>query len=249
VSILQTHHDTLIYDEGDGRSMEFSCPSTIEPLQVTVPAEGQWRANSPEWAHELREVIMGKLRAAGAILYEQDGDLTTVLLPDGMLRLEEISEYNERGPPWKTTRLVALPANEVLAELPLFALVESTRFPVPGVVSITLMHHRSTMHVALLNIPARTFSLPPDPQERPLSELATALVAHTPQPPPPLLRDFPPASPLIKALKHYGLLFSLLLFALGSVFLVFRAVSLKDRMLFVLCFFFFAACTIATAKS
>ncbi len=32
--IIRQWHDVTLYDEGDGRSIEFDCPSLIEPRQM-----------------------------------------------------------------------------------------------------------------------------------------------------------------------------------------------------------------------
>jgi len=47
-------HDLLVYDEGEERRIEFSCPANLEPPQVSLPARQHWAAHLPDRARARR---------------------------------------------------------------------------------------------------------------------------------------------------------------------------------------------------
>jgi hypothetical protein len=171
----------LVYDESNGRTIEFACRSDINPLIVWAPAEPLWASKTPPWAHRDRAIIIARLRASGTIVYEQSPELTMVLSPDGTFRVEMITEPDDRAAAWEGTHVVATSGDRQVLHLPLHGVSDVLHFPSPGVVVLPLLSRFGQRHQLRLNVPRNTFTLDADPTEHPLTVLESKLRAASPQ--------------------------------------------------------------------
>ena len=229
-SILPAWHDVLVYTEHDGpegkdgRRIEFSSPSLVDPPQVRVPDAAQWRAQMPAWAYERRALILERLRKAGCSVHERDGDASIVQSPDGSFRVVSLLEPDDRGPAWETTDIVAQPGGEVLLHLTLYA-ATAVKFPAPASVELELQGRYGARHRLRVHTGVRTFVLDAGP-EQPLDRLAALLYPPTHGAPPAL-----PSAPA-HALGQLGsvlMMLASLVFVAGGLWMALTAAQPKDR--------------------
>jgi len=237
--ILSAWHDVLVYSEdeggGEGRKIEFSCPSLVEPPQVNVPAPAHWAAQVPAWARERRALIVERLRASGATVHERDGDLTIVQSPDGSLRVESLVVPDDRAAAWESTRVIALPGGQVLANLTLHAVTGAITFPAPGSVDLSLHGRYGSKHRLRINTIAQSFVLDAQP-EQPLANLEPLLY-------PPERGELSPAvTASANWLVQGGSALGSLVFVAGGVWMAFGAATTKDRLIGAACALFFGVC-------
>src|SRR5260370_15861390 len=138
-SISHSTPDVLLYDEGEGRTVEFQCRPGNDLTAVAAPAENMWAFHTPTWAHERRTIILQRLRASGLIVYETSQLLISVLSPDGTCRVEAQWEPDDRAPAWETLQITTVPDNRIILRLPLYSFADNVEFSRPGIAVIALL--------------------------------------------------------------------------------------------------------------
>jgi hypothetical protein len=235
--IQRAWHDLLVYDEGEGRRIEFTCPSLGEPPRVHVPADATWAQRMPVWANGRRQIIVGRLRASGAIVYEQDRELTSVRSPDGTFRVECISQFDERAPAWERTRVVAMPGEQVLMHLPLHGVSGEIQFPQNGVVELPLLSRYGPKHQLRVNVSAGTFVLDVE-AEQPLELLQARLDLDSP---PQLPYARTKRSNRQQKFNDAALAVGCFLFVVGGIWMACAGKTTKDRWIGFMSTMFFGA--------
>lgn len=242
-SILPAWHDVLVYTEHDGpegkdgRRIEFSSPSLVDPPQVRVPDAAQWRAQMPAWAHERRALILERLRQGGCSVHERDGDASIVQSPDGAFRVVSLLEPDDRAAPWETTDIVAQPGGAVVLHLTLYA-ATAVRFPAPGSVELSLQGRYGARHQLRVNVVARTAVLDAGPEQS-LEKLAVLLYPPAPGTAPAVL------SASAHGLQQIGsvlMMLASLVFVIGGAWMALTAPLPKDRWAGVAGVVFFGLC-------
>src|SRR5258708_23530839 len=82
-SISHSTPDVLLYDEGEGRTVEFQCRPGNDLTAVAAQAENMWEFHTPTWAHERRRVLRQRLQGSGLNIYETSQVLIYGLSPHG----------------------------------------------------------------------------------------------------------------------------------------------------------------------
>jgi hypothetical protein len=219
----------LVYDEGHGRTIEFACRSDINPVIVWTPAEPLWANKTPPWAHRDRVIIIARLRASGAIVYEQSPELTTVLSPDGTFRVEMTTEFDDRAPAWESTRIATTTGNREVLSLPLHGVSDIIHFPSPGVVVLPLLSRFGQRHQLRLNVTRNTFTLDADPAQHPVTMLESKLRAASPQ----LDALYHPRPRPVRRkslLNDFAIALICSIFVLGGIWMTFTAAKPSDRL-------------------
>jgi len=109
---------------------------------------------------------------------EQNATLATIVSGDGTFRVECVCEPDDRGPPIETLRILAMPGDRVVLDLPHFGTTGLIRFPRPGVVILPLRGcYTGELHQVTVNVAAGTFTLDGDDEsiEHPLEFLKAQL--------------------------------------------------------------------------
>src|SRR5438067_3109458 len=134
--------ETLVYDEGDGRTLRLDC-DCVEPYQVSVPSADRWAEQTPPWAHERREIVLERLRAAKCIICEESEFTRTIHAPDGGCRVEIYYEMDERGYLMRAIRVIR-GDGEILLNLNDAAPAGAVGFPAVGIITLPFkLHGRS----------------------------------------------------------------------------------------------------------
>ena len=227
--------DTLVYDEGDGRTLRFNC-DLVEPFQVYVPNDQRWVQQTPDWAHERRQIVLDRLRAAKIIICEEAEFTRTIYAPDGTFRIESYYEMDERGYLMRWVRVLGAD-EQVLLHLNDANLSGSIGFPGPGMVTIPFnLHGRS--HQIGINVRDRTFWFHPTDDPQPLDCLAAALAERLPR-----MSADPLIRPRLRSiLGSVGLLAGSLLFVAGGIWQSLAGRTSRDRWIGILCTIFFGLC-------
>ncbi len=247
-SILRAWHDLIVYEETAERRIEFDCPSLVEPPQITVPAAELWAAKVPAWAADRRDLIVQRLRVPNALVFERGITQTSVQSPDGTFRVDMISEPDDRAAPWETTRVVNLPGEHVVLDLPLYAATSyELKFASPGVVVLPLTGRYGAKHLIWLHVVNETFASLPDGPEKPLPEILALLQLTVPKAQLWYARTEKraPFRRVYRVLEIVGCL----IFVLGGIFMAFTAQATKDRWIGAAGALFFGFCGWASWSS
>ncbi|MDB5294375.1 MAG: hypothetical protein JWO31_358 [Phycisphaerales bacterium] len=182
--IFPSYPDTLVYDEGDGRTIAFGCLSLAEPPRVSVPSAARWAAGTPEWARGQRETIIGRLRAARCVVFEAGETLTTIVSPDGAFRIESGRRAGEEPSSPGAIRILVVPSETALYYLPGYAVVDAAGFDAPGRVDLWIRSRSGAIRSVRIDLYARSYRLPPAGDPRPLDMLREGLEVAAVAPPP-----------------------------------------------------------------
>jgi hypothetical protein len=202
----------------------------------------------PAWAHDRRALIVDRLRKSGAILYEQDDEVTTVLSPGATFRIECISEYDDRAPAWDRLRVVATADERELVYLPLHGTHGLIEFPAPGIVHIPLQSRYGPKHQLRLDLVNGTFALDNSPQQEKLETLFARLQAQQPMAAAPAPSLISPASRAAQWLLDSVMVMIGLIFVAGGLWMSLTGHTLKDRLVGILGVLFFGACAVVAAR-
>jgi len=230
--------DFIVYDEGEGRAIHFDARSLDEPPQVSVLAAPCWNARMPAWAHDGRERIVARLRASGCIVFEEDGDLTTALSPDGTVRIALHRVEEERRGLWVTLQILDAASGKVLVNETNYRTTTLLRFPRPGVVDVSLTDRTAQRRHFEVDVAARTFRMHPADVDEPLALLPARLGQVDPR---PFVAPAPDRPALRRTLAWVCALDSLVL-ATGGAWMALTGPSLEDRGIGALGVLFFGAC-------
>ncbi|HEX4795039.1 MAG TPA: hypothetical protein VH370_14695 [Humisphaera sp.] len=233
-------NDVLVYDEHDGRTIEFAYRDDVQPPIVRIPALDAWLARTPAWAHERRQQIVERLRQAGTIIYEQGVSFTSVLSPDRTFRVECESEPDDRGPAMETTSVLLSDSGQRIVYLPMYGFDGSIEFPAPGLLTM-MMHGRCGERFELrVNVATRTYRLDPDEPEQPLASLpdrlgltAKHVIAM------PAITVAPPGAR--QQIWNAFIAFIGLIFVAGGAWVSFAGKTAKDRLAGIVGVFLFGA--------
>ena len=151
------------------------------------------------------------------------------------MRIESLVEPDDRATPWESTRVLAVPGNEVLAILTMHTVTGAITFPAPGCVEMHLHGRYGSKHKLRINARAQSFALDDGPEQH-LSKLE-ALV-YPPE------RDAVPQPVAVAAngLVQVGSALASLAFVAGGLWMALGAGSAKDRWIGVACVLFFGLC-------
>src|ERR1700722_11442002 len=227
-NIRRTTPQDVVYDEGPGHSVDFKCRPGVHPPRIWVPAQKYWANRMPTWAHSRRDVIISRLRAGGAILYEQDDTITTIRSPDGSFRVECITEPDERAAPWETTNVVTTADNQAIVHLPLFSVEGLIEFPHPGQVVLPLKSRYGPRHVLRVNVPHSNFRLDGDQADQPLHTLVSRMGYDTPRQQNRYVR--PKTTSRRQVLGDVAIVLFGMIMVPGGIWMAFSATKLEDRL-------------------
>jgi len=224
--------DLLVYSEGDGRSIEFSCRTAVKPVPVWIPLGRWWSERAPPWAQARRDIIVERVRNWGALVYEAlldagNNTLTTIRSPDGTFRVECLEEFDDRAPAWERTRIVATAGDEVLVDLPLHGVAGAIEFPRQGAVILDLLGRYVDRRRLRVDVARRQFHLDDDPElvEHPLPLLSSRLA-----PPAPSAQARAPLAGRRQSAFELMIGFLGAPFALGGLWLCLSGKSASDRL-------------------
>jgi len=165
----------------------------------------------------------------------------TLTSPDGRLRLEHHTDWDDRSGSWVWLRLVALPEGEVLVSLSSLVALDDIRF-VPGGVQFTATPWRGPAQRVVVDARSRTFQLHPHLPAAPLGELSAAL--EPPALPSGLAVFQPPAPRTLRArLFDAGNVLLGLVFVAGGAWMALDAEKASERWTGAFAVLFFGACT------
>jgi hypothetical protein len=243
--------DFMVYEEegegegeGEARSIQFDCRSMDEPPQVSVPAARQWNARMPPWAWDARERIVGRLRAAGCIVFEEDGDLTTALSPDGTVRIALHRVDDERSGLWVMLQITDAASGELVLSETNYRTVTLLRFPRAGVVDVSLTDRTAQRRHFEVDVAARSFRMHPADIDEPLALLPARLGRTDPRP----YVAPAPDRPLLRRILAWVCALASLVLVAGGAWMIFAGASLKDRGTGALGVLFFGACAVSFLK-
>jgi hypothetical protein len=236
--------DIMVYEDEQGRAIEFNTRSMAEPPHVVLPSVAQWTSEVPGWAHDQRDTIAERLRKAGCVLAEQDGRNVRTFSPDGMLRVDEDYQHDERSGPWETIQLIELASGKSLA----FALNHDTSelplFPQPGVAVLSMQDRAGLRHRVEIDAKAGAFRMlrmqeagPPEPLSRLDDRLGLG--------PSPTILPEPARSAMWCGLQAVLALASLV-FVLGGAWMLLTAATAQERWTGLAGVLFFGACGVAS---
>jgi hypothetical protein len=229
--------EVLVYDEGPDRMLRFDCDNLQQPYQVYLPSASRWRDETPPWAHERREIILDRIRAANVVICVVDGPLRSIESPDGTLRVDAYYDLDERGSPMRSVRVIW--GMETVAELGEALLSGSPQFPAAGEVVLPLKIHKQAVQIGI-NANDRTFWFHRNERPAPLCELASALQSPRPAPKP-----LPPAPPRRSIREWFSVVFTLsvaFLFVAAGIFECFMGRTARERWIGALGVIFFGLC-------
>jgi hypothetical protein len=226
--------DLVVYDEGEGRKLEFDAGIMIERMQLSVPMASRWQLDTPAWAHDRRDEVVGRIRDAGFIVEEFADNCRRIFSPDGSFHVEFWREDDHPAPPLTSVRIVETPGNETLLNLTYAEQRGIVSFPGRGMVTLPFVHNNQHYQLGV-NVPARTFQFHADEAAMSLSELAARL-----NPPLP-----PPASLATRRIGPVIQLIICLVFVVAGIWMAFVRHSVKDRWIGAMASLFFAACAVA----
>ena len=238
-NISHSSPTAVLYDEGQGRTIEFKCRAGDDMTAISAPATDAWSYHTPPWAHEKRQIILDRLRSSGLIVYETSQLLLSVLSPDRAYRIETQWQPDERAPAWETVQITKVAGNRMILRLPLYSFADNIEFAEGGIVGIALQGRYGERHRLQLDVGGETFRLDDDPAEQPLTQLPDRLATKHPAPTlsyssipparkPPWLGDL--ASAIISPL-----------FVVGGVWMCIDGKTMKDRLIGGFGVFFFGA--------
>jgi hypothetical protein len=233
--------DLLVYDEGDGRRIEFDAGNMAEPYQVSVPAAGQWARRTPAWAHERRGIIIERLRKSGCIVEEVDNGVSTTLSPDGSFRVEVRQQDDYPAPPRRSIRIVLANGMEIVALDNCYPRGIMT-FPSPGELILPVHLNGSTQQLGV-NVVDRTFWTHPL-EVQPLDSLPAWLASQQSVRPAVPWRSSPRRGRLWPILNLCGCL----LFVAAGIWIVFAGSNSKDRWMGALAAVLFGLCALAPIR-
>jgi hypothetical protein len=245
-----THHvrqqwpDTIVYEDEQGRSIVFDTRTMAEPPHVVVPTVAQWAGQVPAWAHDQRDLIIERLRAAKCIVAERDGSGVRTWSPDGTLRVDEDHLEDERAGPWEPIQLVEVATGKSIA----FALNHDARelpyFPRPGVAVLSMQDRAGLRHRVEIDANARTFCMlrmqeteAPEPLSRLEAKLGLGFTKT-------VLPE--PMRTALWCGFQVVLTLASLVFVLGGAWMALTAGTAKDRWTGVAGVLFFGACGVAS---
>ena len=238
--------DVLIYDEGEGRTIQFKCRSG-DATSIGVPAADVWQYQMPQWAHNRREVILERLRSTGAIVYETSQLLLSVVSPDGSFRVECTFEPDDRAPAWETLRIFKTPENRLLAALALYSFSQNVEFPEPGMAVIALEGRYGERHQLRVNVRRETFLLDADQAEQLLAALPQRLVDEHPRP----VLSYSSIKPKRRPPWLLDAISAVIapVFVAGGLFMCINGPAIRDRLIGLLGVVFFGAVAAASIQS
>ena len=227
--------DTLVYDEGDGRTLRLDC-DLVEPYQVSVPSADRWLNQTPPWAHERREIVLDRLRAAKCVICEEAQFTRTIHAPDGASQVQFHYEPDERGYVMRRISVVG-GEGQVLLELNDAELDGPVVFPAPGIVTLRFDLRRRHRQLSI-DVRDRKFWCHPADEPESLDRLPVILAE-----PAPRAVDDPQIRPRLRSiLGSVGLLAGSLLFVAAGVWQSIAGRTPRDRGIGVLCIVFFGLC-------
>jgi hypothetical protein len=225
--------DVMVYDEGDGRVLRLECDSLGgDQFQVSVPSVDCWSEETPVWAHEKRNLILARLRAARCNLCEVGQFIRTLFSPDGRFRVEI---YYEPEPPFRPREEIRVLGDQGLeARFPAAGVAGVISFPSPGMVIIPYNVDGRRYQVGINTID-RTFWFPTHEDPQALENLPAVLAAQMPVRVPVSIR---PKFPLAVLWE-----FPTCLIAVGGgIWQMIDGKTTKDHVLGAVCAIFFGAC-------
>lgn len=167
--IQQAWHDVIHYDCGDGRTLEFDCPSLIDPPQVILPGADAWRARVPAWAAGRRDRIVADFWHSGATVFEASGAVQTVARPGESFRIDFVANQGERW--WCEVRIVRWEDERVVVSFAPAMDGGGVSFPSAGVVSMSLRNAAQVIHTITVDVANERFSAEDGTRDRPLGDL------------------------------------------------------------------------------
>ncbi|MEJ8857075.1 hypothetical protein WKW79_21035 [Variovorax robiniae] len=163
-----------------------------------------------------------------------------VLSPDGMLRVEHRHYDDDRGGPWDTVRVVALPGEEVLVQLPNRGVTsEPVVFPGHGIAAVPVTDSEGHWRQLRIDAVKRMFRLSPGEADEALDLLPQRLgftgpAQHYAPPPRPVT--------LAQRILMTTLAVASLVFVLGGLWMVLEGHSSTEKWNGALGALFFGGC-------
>ncbi|MEJ8822052.1 hypothetical protein WKW80_08370 [Variovorax humicola] len=167
-------------------------------------------------------------------------DPTVVLSPDGMLRVEHRHYDDDRAGPWDTVRVVALPGEEVLVQVPNRGVTaEPVAFPDPGVAVVSVTDSQGHWRQLRIDAMKRVFRLSPGEVDEALDLLPQRLGFTG-----PALRYSPPRRPATLGQRILMVILAVasLVFVLGGLWMAVAGHTSTDRWNGALGMLFFGGC-------
>lgn len=230
--------DTLVYDEGDGRTLRLDC-DCVEPYQVSVPSADRWLDQTPPWAHERREIVLERLRTAKCIICEESQFTRTIHAPDGTCHVESYYEMDERGHPIRWIRIIGTDRDVVL-DLNEAGLDGGVGFPGTGIVTLPF-NLRGRHRQIGINVRDRTFWCHPADEPQSLDRLPVIFAE-----PAPRVVDNPLIRPRWRSiLGSLGLIAASLLFVAAGIWQSIAGRTPRDHWIGAICAIFFGLCAAA----
>lgn len=174
--------DRLVYDDGHGRTMAFSCLAMNAPPQVLVPVQARWAAWAPAWARTSRAAIVGRLQEAGCVVVHEDADGYRFDTPDGMLQVAVQRVHDERTGHWETAQVRTAATQELLASTTSHGGAHSFAFAQPGTIDVLWNDRAARPRHLRLAAATRSFRLLPSQVDEPLAALPERLGEAAPAP-------------------------------------------------------------------
>jgi hypothetical protein len=193
---------------------------------------------------DARERIVGRLRASGCIVFEEDGDLTTALSPDGRVRIALRRVDDERSGLWVMLQIVDAASGELLVSETNYRTTTLLRFPRPSVVEVSLTDRTAQRRRFEVDVAARSFRMHPAGIDEPLALLPARLGRADPQPRSAPARD----RPVLRRILGWVCALASLVLAAGGAWIAFAGESLEDRGTGALGVLFFGACAASFLK-
>jgi len=162
------------------------------------------------------------------------------LSPDGMLRVEHRHYDDDRGGPWDTVRVVALPAGEVLVQLPNRGVTtEPVVFPGHGIAAVPVTDSQGQWRQLRIDAVKRVFRLSPNEADETLDLLPQRLGFTG-----PAVHYTPPRRPatLGQRILMTTLAVASLVFVLGGLWMVVAGNSSVEKWNGALGALFFGGC-------
>jgi hypothetical protein len=167
-------------------------------------------------------------------------EASVLLSPDGTLRIEYRHYDDDRGGPWDTVRVLALPAEEVLVHVPNRGVTtQPAEFLAPGMVIVAVTDGQGRWRQLRIDAARRVFRLLPGEGDEPLALLPERLGFTGP----PLHYSPPPraATPGQRILMR-ALALGSLVFVAGGLWMLVGGRSSTERWNGALGVLFFGAC-------
>jgi len=165
---------------------------------------------------------------------------TVVLSPDGLLRVEHRHYDDDRGGPWDTVRVVALPDEEVLVQVPNRGVTtEPVLFPGHGVAAVSVTDSEGQWRRLRIDALKRVFRLSPGEIDEALDLLPERLGFTR-----PAAHYAPPRRPATRGQRLLMAILALgsLVFVLGGLWMAVAGHTSTDKWNGALGALFFGGC-------